>query len=62
MPARPQPIDDYPAAFQKINDRLRNIDDALRDRLLPPGYRVNIVAGNVVITSPSETTVTLVFP
>lgn len=62
MPARPQPIDNSPAAFERINTRLRNIEDALHDRLLPPGYRVNIVAGNIVITSPTGTTATLVFP
>lgn len=62
MPARPQPIDDYAAAFERINNHLRNIDDALRDRLLPPGYVINIVAGNIVIRNPSGATATLVFP
>lgn len=61
MPARPPAIDNEAEAFARINARLRTIDDSLRDRLLPPGFVITIVGGNLVITSPAGTTSTLVF-
>lgn len=54
MSARPQPIDNIPAAFEKVNRRLRDIEDAMRDRLLPPGYKVSIAAGNIVLTRTAD--------
>lgn len=61
MPARPQPIDDYAVAFERVNERIRKLEDALRDRLLPPGYIVTTVGAHVVITRPDGATATLVF-
>lgn len=61
MVARPQAIDDAPAAFAEVFRRLRAMDDAMRDRMLPPGYHYNIVGGNLVVTSPAGTTATLAF-
>lgn len=61
MPVRSQGIDTEADAFERINSRLRAIDDALRDRLLPPGYTVNVVAGNIQIQRSDGATSTLVF-
>jgi hypothetical protein len=61
MPVRAQGIDSEAAAFEQINTRLRRIEDSLRDRLLPPGYTVNVVAGNIQIKRSDGATSTLVF-
>jgi hypothetical protein len=61
MPVRAQGIDSEAAAFELINKRLRRIEDSLRDRLLPPGYTVNVVAGNIEIQRSDGATSTLVF-
>lgn len=62
MPVRSQPIDSNEAAFELVGRRLRNIEEALQARLIPPGYRVNIVAGDLVITRTSDgATATLAF-
>jgi len=61
MPTRPQPIDNEAEAFERINTHLRRIDDSLRDRLLPPGYFINVVGVNIVVTAPNGQTSTLVF-
>jgi hypothetical protein len=61
MPVRSQGIDTEAAAFERINNRLRTIEDSLRDRLLPPGYTVNVVAGNIEIQRGDGATSTLVF-
>ena len=62
MPPRLPPITDPVAAIEAVNRRLDSIEDSLTDRLLPPGYVVNVVAGNVVITRQVDAaTSTLVF-
>lgn len=61
MPVRAQGIDSDAAAFAQITNRLRTIEDSLRDRLLPPGYSVNVVAGNLQIVRSDGATSTLVF-
>ena len=54
MPARPRPVETPEEAIADIYGRLRNIDDAMRDRLLPPGYFFNIVDGDLVITRKAD--------
>lgn len=61
MPARPQPIDNESAAFERVNERIRKIEDAMRDRLLPPGYIIRTVGPHLVITRPDGLNATLVF-
>lgn len=61
MPARPQQIDNEAVAFERVNERLRKIEDAMRDRLLPPGYIVTQVGPHLVITRPDGMNATLVF-
>lgn len=62
MPVRSQPIDSAGAAFKSHGRRIRTIEDALRDRLIPPGYTIDIVSGNLVVTRKSDgATSTLVF-
>lgn len=61
MPVRDRGIDTDAAAFERINDRLRTIEDSLRNRLLPPGYTVNVIGGDIVIERADGATSTLVF-
>lgn len=62
MGFRGQPIDNAEDSLEGIAKRLRSIEDAQRNRLLPPGYVFNIVDGDLVITRKSDgATATLVF-
>lgn len=62
MGYRGQPIDNEAAGFEEFGRRLRDIEDALRSRLLPPGYVFNIVDGDLVITRQADgATTTWVF-
>lgn len=61
MAARSQPIDNPEAAFVEIFRLLDQINDSMRDRLLPPGFVVNNVGGDIVITRSDGATSTLVF-
>lgn len=61
MPVREHGIYTDADAFRHITDRLRMLEDAVRDRLLPPGYTVNVVGGNIVIQRSDGATSTLVF-
>lgn len=54
VPVRSQPIDTYASALDMIAKRIRKIDESLRSRLFPPGYRINIVDGDLVITRKSD--------
>lgn len=54
MPVRSQPIDSEAAAFTRIFQHLREIDDTLRGSALPPGYTFDTVAGQLVITRESD--------
>lgn len=62
MPVRARAIEDEASATEDIYRRLRSIEDALRNRLLPPGYSFNVVDGDFVITRTGDgATTTLVF-
>lgn len=62
MPPRMKPIESEADALGVLAEKIGRIEDSLRDRLLPPGYIVNTVAGNLVLTRTSDgATTTLVF-
>lgn len=61
MAYRGQPISEA-QAFELALNRIRDLEDAVKNRLFPPGYNVNIVAGNIVVTRDSDGAITtLVF-
>lgn len=61
MGYRGKPIDSDEAALNEVYERIRVINDSLTDRLLPPGFVINSIAGNLVITRADGATSTLVF-
>lgn len=55
MPPRRQPIDSEAAGFESFGRRLRSIEDMITNgRVLPPGFHLNEVAGQLVITRESD--------
>lgn len=54
MGYRAKPIDSEEAAANDLYDRIRGIEEALRDRLIPPGYVINESAAGLVITRKAD--------